>query len=68
MTGRSRQMRQTTTEVRLDEGKAEVSALRAGQPHDLVASRAGCEGILLRGTFDETDNRTQQRGYPGDVG
>jgi len=65
MTGRSRQMRQTTM---AEAGKAEVSARRAGQPHDLVASRAGCEGILLRGTFDETDNRTQQRGYPGDVG
>jgi hypothetical protein len=51
MTGRSRQMRQTTTaEARLDEGKAEVSARRAGQPHDLVASRAGCEGILWRDT------------------
>jgi hypothetical protein len=62
-------MRQTATaEVRLDEGKATSSstAKRATQGF-------GSEQRQLRSNFvavrlDETENRTQQPGYPGDVG
>ena len=49
MSGRSGQIRQTTTaEVCLDEGQATVSVLRGRKPDDLAANEVGCGQISLR--------------------
>jgi hypothetical protein len=51
MTGRSGQIRRTTTaEVYLIEGKATSLALRGGRPDDWAANRGGCDRISLRRT------------------
>jgi hypothetical protein len=69
MTGRWGRMRQpTTAEVRLDEGRATSSgAVRPSESAILAANRlVAAEFRCVR--LDETENRTQQLGYPGDVG
>src|SRR5271166_5498197 len=69
MTGRSGQMRQTTTaEVRLDEGNAASfgTARRATRRFD--CQRGGLRGNFAAGRLDETENRTQQIGSPKNVG
>ena len=43
-----------------------VSALRGGQPEDLVD--CGLRNNFVAGRLDETENRTRQTGYPGKVG
>jgi hypothetical protein len=69
MTGQwGRMLQSTTTEVRLDEGRAMSSG--AAQPSESLFRLP--TGWLLPNfvavRLDETENRIQQPGYPGDVG
>jgi hypothetical protein len=71
MTGRSGQIRRTTTaEVCLNEGKTTSLALRGGRPDDWAANRGGCDRISLRRTSMRPKilPNTQQPGNPGNVG
>jgi hypothetical protein len=62
-------MRQPTTEeVRLDEDKATSSGAVRPACRYLAANGIWLRPNFVAGRLDETENRTQQPGYPEDVG
>ena len=69
MTGRSGQMRQTTTaEVRLDEGKAASSGPARPSNSTIWLPTGRLRSNFVAARLDETENRAQQAGNPGNVG
>ena len=69
MTGKSGQMRQTTTaEVRLDGGKAASSGPGAAKSPVVLAANGSGRSNFVAARLAETESRALRPGYPGNVG